>query len=278
MIADRSSLSDFEQLNLDNRRECGCWSKNKSFNKFYSLNSSSDRSSASSLRMNHHPFGSRTDPADQLTQLSSANQVNPMNHLNHLNHLGHPMAKQLDDLQFDDYEQFFVPIESWETLDRRTKFTVYKLKVENMRSGIYWFVYRRFTDFQRLNDKLRTQYPNLDLSLPAKSIFENVFNPLFIEKRQLGLQLYLNRLMSSRELLKDLAVRRFLCIDEPPIASLSANDTLTYPSSVYSDSCDQLFACNNCLALERKLDQMQIALDEKDARIKQLESAMENSS
>lgn len=143
-----------------------------------------------------------------------------------------------------------------------------------MRSGLYWFVYRRFTDFQRLNDKLRSKHPNLDLSLPAKSFFDNVFSPMFIEKRQLGLQLYLNRLMSSRELLKDLAVRRFLCIDEPPIASL-ASDTLTYPSSVYSDSCDQLFACNNCYALERKLDQMQIALDEKDAKIKQLESALE---
>lgn len=138
MIADRSSLSNFEQLNLDNRNECGCWSAK---NKFYSLNSSSsgDRSDASSLRMNHHrdqldePANSqtdRTDSADQLTQLSPANQqINRMNHLNPFNHLSHQMVKQLSelDLQFDDYEQFFVPIESYEVLDKRTKFTVYKV-------------------------------------------------------------------------------------------------------------------------------------------------------
>lgn len=314
MIADRSS-SSIEQLNLDNRRgECGCWTQAKNkFSTFSSLDSSRSsselnsepnsepNSDASSLKMHHsdqsdqlngQSNASQTeragDRSDQLIQLSSTNQrrqINPMNHLNHFNHLGHPMAKQLGelDLHFDDCEQFFVPIESYEVLDKRTKFTIYKLKVENLRSGLYWYVYRRFTDFQRLNAKLSSKYPHLDLSLPGKSLsalFENTFSPMFIEKRQADLQLYLNQLMSSRQLLSDLTVRRFLCIDEPPMSSL-ANDTLTYPPSVYppsvysDSSCDQLFACNNCYALEKKLGQMQSLLDEREAKIKSLESALE---
>jgi hypothetical protein len=152
------------------------------------------------------------------------------------------------------------------------------LKVENIRTGLHWYVYRRFTDFQRLNDKLRLRYPHLDyLSLPSKSIFDmNVFNPVFIEKRQLGLQLYLNQLMSNKILLKESSVRQFLCIDEPPISTINAptNDTLTYQSSTYSDSCDQLFNCNNCFLLEKKIDELQSILDKKDETIKRLENEL----
>ena len=298
MIADRCSASNFEQLNLDNRSiQCRCWSGK---NKFYSLassrsSSSADRSDTNSLKMNHldqlndqsdgQSNGqsnrssriNQTDSTDRLTQLAqSSPDDRQMNHLNHFSHLSHSIGRPLSelDLQFDDCEQFFVPIESYEVLDKRTKFTVYKLKVECLKTSLNWCVYRRFTDFQRLNAKLTSKYANLDLSLPGKSLFDNVFSPSFIEKRQLGLQLYLNRLMSSRELLKDLTVRRFLCIDEPPIASL-ANDT--YPSSVYSDSsADQPFACSNCYTLEKKLDQMQIALNERDAKIRSLERALES--
>lgn len=223
----------------------------------------------------------RTSSINQFTHLNQSNlraHLNPFhNHLSERNR--RQMSRQTSeiDLRFEHQtpDQFYVPIETWETLEKRTKFTVYKLKVENLRTGEFWFVYRRFTDFQRLDDKLKASFPNLDLNLPGKSFFENVFNPLFIEKRQLGLQLYLNRLMTNRQLLNELSVKRFLCIDDPPMSA----DTFTYSSSMCSESCDQssnqLYACNNCCLLERKLDEMQLMLDSKNAKINKLQNALD---
>lgn len=158
-------------------------------------------------------------------------------------------------------------------LDKHSRFTIYKLRVEHLKTGLFWFVYRRFTDFQRLNDKLKIKYPRLELNLPGKNFFDNIFNPIFIEKRQMGLQNYLNQLMSNKQLLNEIIVRRFLCIDEPP---LTMNDT--YPSSVYSaESCDQLsnqlFTCTNCCNLEKKIDEMQLQLDSKNDEIRRLRDA-----
>lgn len=255
MISDQSSLNSNLTFPKYGRKECDCSNKNE-FSKSSSLSSRSDETS--SLKMNY------------LNQ--SNNQINDFNQLN--NQMSRQISSELD-LHFDDYEQFYVPIDGYEILDKRTKFTVYKLKVENIRSGLYWFVYRRFTDFQRLNAKLKSKYPNLELNLPSKSFFDNVFNPIYIEKRQLGLQLYLNGLMSNKELLKESNVRKFLCIEDPPISNNSS--TLIYPSSIYSTSCDQLF-CNNCYALEKKLDELQIVLRNKEAKIKKLEMDLESKS
>ncbi|KAG7260336.1 hypothetical protein CRUP_004335 [Coryphaenoides rupestris] len=70
----------------------------------------------------------------------------------------------------------------YEVMEERAKFTVYKVLVRKSQDES-WVVFRRYTDFSRLNDKLKEMFPGFRLSLPPK---------------------------------RCLAVREFLCFDDPP--------------------------------------------------------------
>ncbi|XP_053966269.1 sorting nexin-16 [Anastrepha ludens] len=117
-----------------------------------------------------------------------------------------------------------VPIIGYEVMEERARFTVYKLRVENPLTNDCWLVLRRYTDFVRLNTKLKQLFPNIVLLLPRKKIFGDNFNAVFLDNRVQGLQIFVNSIMAKEELRKCKLVREFFCLDEPPSYSESMEE------------------------------------------------------
>ncbi|KAM7342146.1 sorting nexin 16 [Cochliomyia hominivorax] len=117
-----------------------------------------------------------------------------------------------------------IPIIGYEVMEERARFTVYKLRVENPHTNDCWLVLRRYTDFVRLNTKLKQAFPHLVLNLPRKKIFGDNFNAVFLDNRIQGLQMFVNSIMSKEELRKCQLVREFFCLDEPPSYSESMEE------------------------------------------------------
>ncbi|KAI8039598.1 uncharacterized protein LOC128254484 [Drosophila gunungcola] len=117
-----------------------------------------------------------------------------------------------------------VPIIGYEVMEERARFTVYKLRVENPETNDCWLVMRRYTDFVRLNGKLKQSFPNLTLMLPRKKLFGDNFNAVFLDNRVQGLQIFVNSVMAKEELRKCKLVREFFCLDEPPSYSESMEE------------------------------------------------------
>lgn len=117
-----------------------------------------------------------------------------------------------------------IPIIGYEVMEERARFTVYKLRVENPHTNDCWLVLRRYTDFVRLNTKLKQSFPHLVLNLPRKKIFGDNFNAVFLDNRIQGLQMFVNSIMSKEELRKCQLVREFFCLDEPPSYSESMEE------------------------------------------------------
>ncbi|KAK2854532.1 hypothetical protein Q7C36_006401 [Tachysurus vachellii] len=103
----------------------------------------------------------------------------------------------------------------YEVMEERAKFTVYKILVKKTQDES-WVVFRRYTDFSRLNDKLKETFPGFRLSLPPKRWFKDNYDTDFLEDRQLGLQAFLQNLVAHKDIANCVAVREFLCLDEPP--------------------------------------------------------------
>uniref|UniRef100_A0A8C4QED9 Sorting nexin-16 n=1 Tax=Eptatretus burgeri TaxID=7764 RepID=A0A8C4QED9_EPTBU len=102
-----------------------------------------------------------------------------------------------------------------EVMEERARFTVYKILVKP-RPEESWVVFRRYTDFARLNDKLKETFPGFRLALPPKRWFKDNFDPVFLEHRQAGLQAFLQNLVAHKDVTNCIPVRDFLCLDEPP--------------------------------------------------------------
>ncbi|BFZ03529.1 hypothetical protein BsWGS_06568 [Bradybaena similaris] len=109
-----------------------------------------------------------------------------------------------------------VPIVGHETLESRTKFTVFKIQVMVEDDNAGWFIFRRYSDFARLNDQLKILFPNLRLALPPKRWFRNNFDTEFLDERVLGLQAFVNNVTGHRDICKSKPVRDFFCFDDPP--------------------------------------------------------------
>jgi sorting nexin-16 len=86
-----------------------------------------------------------------------------------------------------------------EVMEERAKFTVYKILVKKTPEES-WVVFRRYTDFSRLNDKLKEMFPGFRLALPPKRWFKDNYNADFLEDRQLGLQAFLQNLVAHKDI------------------------------------------------------------------------------
>lgn len=117
-----------------------------------------------------------------------------------------------------------IPIIGYEVMEERARFTVYKLRVENPVTNDCWLVLRRYTDFVRLNNKLKQTFPTINLQLPRKKLFGDNFNTVFLDNRVQGLQIFVNSIMSKDELRNSKIVRDFFCLDEPPMYSESMEE------------------------------------------------------
>ncbi|CAD7076883.1 unnamed protein product [Hermetia illucens] len=152
-----------------------------------------------------------------------------------------------------------IPIIGYEVMEERARFTVYKLRVENPFSNDCWLVLRRYTDFVRLNNKLKQAFPHITLQLPRKKLFGDNFNSVFLDNRVQGLQRFVNSIMANHELRNASVVREFFCLDEPP---------------TYSDSMEECRAIFE--AQEETIAHLKLQLKHKDDLILSLQQKLRN--
>ncbi|XP_016042358.1 sorting nexin-16 isoform X2 [Erinaceus europaeus] len=69
---------------------------------------------------------------------------------------------------------------------------------------------------ERAKFTLKDMFPGFRLALPPKRWFKDNYNADFLEDRQLGLQAFLQNLIAHKDIANCLAVREFLCLDDPP--------------------------------------------------------------
>ncbi|XP_016115205.1 sorting nexin-16 isoform X1 [Sinocyclocheilus grahami] len=155
----------------------------------------------------------------------------------------------------------------YEVMEERAKFTVYKVLVRKTLDES-WVVFRRYTDFSRLNDKLKEMFPGFRLSLPPKRWFKDNYETEFLEDRQLGLQAFLQNLVAHKDIANCVAVREFLCLDDPPGPFDSLEESRAF--------CETLEECNYRLQKElldkqREINCLKKTLDEKERHIQMLE-------
>ncbi|KAJ8387651.1 hypothetical protein AAFF_G00152010 [Aldrovandia affinis] len=109
-----------------------------------------------------------------------------------------------------------------EQRDKNKRYTVYKVMVNVGRQE--WFVFRRYTEFDKLHYTLRKQFPSLNLKIPAKRIFGDNFDPEFIKQRRTGLHEFIQRIVSHPQLSNHPDVRAFLQMDKPKNLSDASED------------------------------------------------------
>ncbi|KAG7455118.1 hypothetical protein MATL_G00253080 [Megalops atlanticus] len=109
-----------------------------------------------------------------------------------------------------------------EQRDKKKRYTVYKVMVSVGRHE--WFVFRRYTEFDKLHNTLRKQFPSLNLKIPAKRIFGDNFDPEFIKQRRTGLHEFIQRIVSHPQLSNHPDVRAFLQMDKPKNFSDASED------------------------------------------------------
>ncbi|XP_078396786.1 sorting nexin-16 isoform X1 [Cetorhinus maximus] len=156
----------------------------------------------------------------------------------------------------------------YEVMEERAKFTVYKILVKNHLDE-NWVVFRRYTDFSRLNDKLKEMFPGFRLALPPKRWFKDNYDPNFLEDRQLGLQAFLQNLVAHKDIANSTSVREFLCLDDPPGPFDSLEESRAF--------CETLEETNYRLQKElaekqKEVEALKKLLEEKHLHIDILES------
>ncbi|XP_034023403.1 sorting nexin-16 [Thalassophryne amazonica] len=144
---------------------------------------------------------------------------------------------------------------------------VYKILVKKNQDES-WVVFRRYTDFSRLNEKLKDMFPGFRLSLPPKRWFKDNYDSDFLEDRQLGLQTFLKNLVAHKDIANCIVVRDFLCLDDPPGPFDSLEESRAF--------CETLEESNYRLQKELLEKQKEIAslkrkLEERDQAILLLE-------
>lgn len=154
-----------------------------------------------------------------------------------------------------DQNKIKIPIIGYEVMEERSRFTIFKLRIENYEKNNFWLVMRRFTDFTRLHTKLKTLFPNVELFLPKKKWFGNNFSSGFLDTRIAGLQTFINTILGNAEMKKNPVVREFFCLDDPPLYSESM------------DECRAIFE-----AQEETIAHMKMQLKAKDEIIGNLSS------
>ncbi|KAF6020137.1 SGK1 [Bugula neritina] len=104
-----------------------------------------------------------------------------------------------------------VSISDSETWEKNKKYTVYKVVV--VCKGRQWFIFRRYSEFQNLYDRLKRQYPDAGLKLPGKRIFRNL-DPDFVKQRREGLHDFIQKIIVHPIISSLPDVRLFLNLDK----------------------------------------------------------------
>ncbi|XP_028659213.1 sorting nexin-16 [Erpetoichthys calabaricus] len=167
----------------------------------------------------------------------------------------------------------------YEVMEERAKFTVYKILVRKSPDES-WIVFRRYTDFSRLNDKLKEMFPGFRLALPPKRWFKDNYNPDFLEDRQLGLQAFLQNLVAHKDIANCIAVREFLCLDDPPGPFDSLEESRAFCETLeetnYRLQKELIEKQKEIESLKKILEEKQLYIDVLENRIKEDPVTQEN--
>ncbi|KAM6971417.1 sorting nexin-16 isoform 1-T1 [Tautogolabrus adspersus] len=158
---------------------------------------------------------SRTPPPLQ-SPVTRARMNGSLDHSVEFSTCPRSMSDPVGSQQEEEEERPITPtVLGYEVMEERAKFTVFKVLVRKSVDES-WVVFRRYTDFSRLNDKLKEMFPGFRLSLPPKRWFKDNYDSDFLEDRQLGLQAFMQNLVAHKDIANCMAVREFLCLDDPP--------------------------------------------------------------
>ncbi|XP_062935717.1 sorting nexin-16 isoform X2 [Cynocephalus volans] len=168
----------------------------------------------------------------------------------------------------------------YEVMEERAKFTVYKILVKKTPEES-WVVFRRYTDFSRLNDKLKEMFSGFRLALPPKRWFKDNYDADFLEDRQLGLQAFLQNLIAHKDIANCLAVREFLCLDDPPGPFDSLEESRAFCETLeetnYNLQKELLEKQKEVESLKKLLNEKQLHIDILENRIRTLSLEHEES-
>lgn len=106
-------------------------------------------------------------------------------------------------------------ITGYEIVEARKRFTVFQINVQPG-NGRSWFLFRRYSDFMKLDQDLKELFPEFSAKLPPKKYFGNNFDSEFLEMRKENLQTYLQCLLCNQRVLSSQASTKFFCFDDPP--------------------------------------------------------------
>ncbi|XP_062338395.1 sorting nexin-16 [Osmerus eperlanus] len=189
---------------------------------------------------------------------------------------GKQRCVQEDGTSRDDWEErpSTPTLLGYEIMEERAKFTVYKILVKKNQEDS-WVIFRRYTDFSRLNDKLKELFPRFRLSLPPKRWFKDNYDMEFLEERQIGLQTFLQNLIAHKDIINSAVVRQFLCLDDPPGPFDSLEESRAF--------CETLEETNHRLQKElqekqKEIDSLRRALEEREVSIALLEQRVSGDS
>uniref|UniRef100_A0A8C3WGU9 Sorting nexin 16 n=1 Tax=Catagonus wagneri TaxID=51154 RepID=A0A8C3WGU9_9CETA len=122
---------------------------------------------------------------------------------------------------------------------------------------------------ERAKFTLKEMFPGFRLALPPKRWFKDNYNADFLEERQLGLQAFLQNLVAHKDIANCLAVREFLCLDDPPGPFDSLEESRAF--------CETLEETNyrfqkELLEKQKELESLKKLLSEKQVHIDSLEN------
>ncbi|XP_055084427.1 sorting nexin-16-like [Periophthalmus magnuspinnatus] len=154
----------------------------------------------------------------------------------------------------------------YKILEKRSKFTVYKILVKDSKES--WVIFRRYTDFHKLNNKLKDLFPRISLPFPPRCRFKNTFEDDFLKSRQIQLQLFLEKLALHKDMYYCDPVRYFLHLVNSPDIFESLDESRAF--------CESLQEMNHRLqrALSDKQREVEILKETLEKRQTHLEHLM----
>ena len=148
------------------------------------------------------------------------------------------------------------PIVGYEIVEARKRFTVYQISVQ-LGNEKRWHVFRRYSDFIRMDERLRKMFDDVYCVLPPKRYFGDNFDPGFIEMRKNGLQEYINNVLIRQDTLRSQPVAEFLCFDDPPGPYDSLEESRAFIESL-EDTVNEMRSKQNELKAEIRMVKSQL--------------------
>lgn len=148
------------------------------------------------------------------------------------------------------------PIVGYEVVEARKRFTVYQIFVQ-LGSERSWHVFRRYSDFVRMDEGLRKLFNDFNGILPPKKYFGDNFDPAFIEMRKQGLQEYIDNVIIRQDVISAQPAVEFFCFDDPPGPYDSIEESRAFIETL-EDTVNDMRNRQNELASEIRLVKSQL--------------------